>query len=311
MNPYSVNSPVLLILFNRPDTTQLVFDKIRLVKPSRLYLSADGPRPGNTKDAGLCEQARSVADQIDWPCKLFTLFSKENKGCKIAVSDAITWFFKYEEEGIILEDDCLPADSFFYYCDTMLERYRNDTRINIVSGTNLKPSGFSGKDSYHFSRFTAIWGWASWRRVWNKYDRYLTSYTEDDVQYYLKSVFNDNYLHEEWKTIFRELKQNKIDTWDFQLCFMNFFEGALSIVPSVNLISNIGFRADATHTPDAFNPHANMPTGEILSFNHPKFILADTEADHKILMQEFNLDHWWSKPKKILLNLKKSLSVNN
>lgn len=308
MNTYHVKSAVLLIIFNRPDTTFKVFNEIRKAKPSKLYISADGPRSNNHKDEILCAEAKSITELIDWECKIITNYNQVNKGCKIAVSDAISWFFSNEEQGIILEDDCLPAEGFFIFCDSMLELYRNDTRISLISGSNLNQSDISKSESYHFSRFTAIWGWASWRRVWNKYDRELSNYTEQDVKTFLGDLFNDRFLLDIWVKLFRDLKSNKIDTWDFQFGIMNFFEGTLSIVPNVNLISNIGFREDATHTPDSGNKHANLPTGELNQIYHPKFVLPDSRADHKFLLQEFKLDRWWSKPRKVLSELKNSFS---
>ena len=167
---YEVQSPVLLLIFNRPDTTFRVFQQIRKAKPGKLYIAADGPRNGNTTDAELCKNARSITGKIDWDCKLETLFNDDNKGCKIAVSTAINWFLDHEEEGIILEDDCLPSDSFFYFCDAMLERYRFDYRISTITGSNLQAGKKWGTACYYFSQFSNIWGWATWKRFWKNYD---------------------------------------------------------------------------------------------------------------------------------------------
>ena len=155
---------VLFIIFNRPETTQRVFDAIRLAKPTRLYIAADGPRENKTGEKELCEQARKIAQNVDWDCEVKTLFQKENLGCGKAVSHAISWFFENEDMGIILEDDCLPHQSFFKYCEELLEKYKNNDRIGIISGNNFQKKRKIGSFSYYFSDIVNIWGWATWAR---------------------------------------------------------------------------------------------------------------------------------------------------
>lgn len=295
MNNYAVQSPVLLLIFNRPDVTRRVFNAIREVCPATLYIAADGPRKQKEQDKKLCEEARSIAENVDWDCKLVTLFRDENMGCKMAVSSAITWFFEHEQEGIILEDDCLPAIDFFYFCDQMLDKYRFDTRIHNITGTNLQQGLIRGNASYYFSQYSNIWGWASWRRVWQKYDVDLSRYTSADVEVKLKTIFSDPFLAGDWLKLFNDLKAGKIDTWDYQLNFITFFENALCVTPNVNLISNIGFRPDATHTPDPNNHNANLPTHEIGALSHPTYFLPDEEADYFFLKKEFGLEQRWKR----------------
>jgi hypothetical protein len=294
---YKVQSPVLLLIFNRPDVTFRVFDQIKKAKPKKLYIAADGPRNGNIMDNELCKEARSVINKIDWECELKTHFRDDNKGCKIAVSSAISWFFDQEEEGIILEDDCLPANSFFYFCDAMLYKYRVDTRISTITGTNLQSGNKRGQASYYFSQFSNIWGWATWKRFWKNYDPFLAKYKEEDVITQLPKIFNDMFLREIWLEIFRKIKLNKIDTWDYQLQFLTFFENGLCVTPNVNLISNIGFREDATHTnnPQHHAHHANLPTAEITEILHPLFFLPEKDADYFFLKKEFYLEEKWRK----------------
>lgn len=298
MHHYTVQSPVLLLAFNRPDTAQRIFDAVKAVKPARLYIAADGPREGNEKDKALCEETRKIYDQVDWECTVHKLFREKNKGCKTAVGEAITWFFEHEEEGIILEDDCLPAEDFFYFCDQMLERYRYDTRIHNITGTNLQRGLKRGNASYYFSQYSNIWGWASWRRVWKKYDAELSRYDAAEVGVKLKEIFSDPFLAADWLYTFNELKAGKIDTWDYQLNFITFFENALCITPNVNLISNIGFRSDATHTPDPNHHNANLPTERIGTLTHPVYFLPDKEADHFFLNKEFGLEQRWKRHNK-------------
>lgn len=290
MTNYQTKSPVLFLIFNRPDTTLQVFNQIRLAKPKRLYIAADGARKNQLNDAVLCEKAREISTKIDWECDLKTLFRKENLGCKNAVSSAIDWFFEQEEEGIILEDDCLPSSSFFSFCDQMLERYRADSRIRHITGSNLQLGQAWGEASYYFSRITAVWGWASWRRVWKEYDKDLLQYNETEVQHQLNNIFSDTFLEYQWMKVFKALKANEINTWDYQLALINYFNNGLSVTPNVNLISNIGFRADATHTPDSGFVYSQLPLEEIGEMVHPQYYLPETEADNFIFNKEFRLD---------------------
>ncbi len=293
---YIVQSPVLLLGFNRPDMTLQVFNAIKLVKPKRLYFAVDGPRQHNETDVDLCGKVRAIAGLIDWECSLFTYFGERNKGCRIGVSSAIDWFFEKEEEGIILEDDCVPVSSFFYFCDRMLEHYRFDTRIHNITGTNLQLGKRWGNASYYFSEYSNIWGWASWRRVWQKYDVTLSKYTEAEAAAQLIKVFNDPFLVNDWMVIFNDLKAGKIDTWDYQFNFITYFENCLCVTPNVNLIKNIGFRADATHTDDPENHHANLPTEELADqIIHPHYFRPDREADYFFLKKEFGLDQRWKR----------------
>jgi hypothetical protein len=294
---YTVKAAVLLLIFNRPDTTLRVFDEIKKAKPGKLYISADGPRIGNLKDADLCKEARLVIEQVDWDCVILTSFKDENLGCKMSVSSAISWFFEDEEEGIILEDDCLPVNSFFYFCDAMLERYRHDNRVSTETGTNLQDCKKWGAASYYFSQFSNIWGWATWKRFWKNYDPSLKKYGEEEAAFQLRKIFTDRFLLEAWIKIFQDVKANKIDTWDFQLQFLTFFENGLCVTPNVNLVSNIGFRTDATHTnnPIEHAYHANLPTGNITEIVHPVFYLPEKEADYFFLKKEFYLEEKWRK----------------
>jgi hypothetical protein len=289
-NTYQTKSAVLFVIFNRPDTTQLVFDRIKAAKPKRLYVAADAPRPEVPQDELLCKQARAIADQIDWDCELKTFFQEKNVGCREGVSSAVTWFFEQEEEGIILEDDCLPANSFFRFCDTLLEKYRDDTRIRHITGCNLQRGKKWGASTYYFSNMTHVWGWASWRRAWKDYDKHLNKYSKTEVNKQLRNIFEDSMVAESWEHIFEEVKAGKINAWGYQLDFTNFFNNGLTIIPNENLISNIGFRADATHTLDIHSIYANIPVTEIGEITHPVFILPQKQADLFVLNHDFNIE---------------------
>jgi len=289
MHQYQVKSPVLFLIFNRPDVTAHIFNQIKKVKPSRLYIAADGPRPDRLNEAELCEQAKAVLT-IDWDCDVKTLYRTENLGCRMAVSSAVTWFFENEEEGIILEDDCLPAISFFSFCDQLLDIYRNDTRIRHIAGCNFQQSKQWGSGSYYFTNLTHVWGWASWRRVWQDYDVELRKYSNEEVQEQLGKIFTNSYIVESWTNIFKDMKAQKIDTWDYQLTLINFFNNALNIIPNVNLISNLGFGTAATHTSNAYDPKAKLALGEVDTIIHPKYFLPEKQADMFTLNADFNVD---------------------
>lgn len=282
---YQIKSPVLFTVFNRPDTTERVFERIRACKPPKLYIAADGPRSERAGEAALCEQTRNKIN-VDWDCEVFTLYRDENLGCKMAMSGAVKWFFQNEEEGIILEDDCLPDDGFFRFCDTLLEKYRHDTRVAHIAGTNLGMTKKYGNATYYFSRYTMIWGWASWRRVWENYDEnllLLDGFIEQDLFKYIykKKAITDHLI----KTL-NVVKSNAIVTWDFQYIFMNFWNNSLCIVPNQNLISNIGFDTRATHTFDTRSKFANLPIDPLGEITHPKYFVPIIDADYDSLSLE-------------------------
>jgi len=287
---YQTKSAVLFVIFNRPDTTLRVFEEIKAAQPKRLYIAADAPRANNTSDELLCCQARTILNSINWECEVKTFFRDENAGCKKAVSEAITWFFSNEEEGIVLEDDCLPANSFFKFCDTLLEKYRNDTRIRHITGCNLQQGAKWGNASYYFSNRTHVWGWASWRRAWTDYDVALQKYNDNEVSHLISNIYADPMVVESWTNIFKDVKANKINSWAYQLDFVNFFNNGLNIIPNENLISNIGFGQGATHTADNDNVYANIPLAEIDEITHPVIVLPEKEADLTIINRDFKID---------------------
>lgn len=310
MQNYHTQSPVLFIIFNRPEPASKVFEKIRDAQPPRLYVAADGPRSAKTGEAELCEETRAIINRVDWPCEVKTLFQPVNLGCRDAVSTAITWFFDNEEEGIILEDDCLPANSFFYFCDEMLTRYRDDERVRHIGGSNLQQGNKWGPATYYYSNMTHVWGWASWRRVWKDYDKTLSRYHEKEVKQKLVDIFNDEMVAADWTSIFTRVKNGEIDTWDYQLAFLNFFNNSLSVIPNQNLISNIGFGVNATHTHDGANENANIPLHELTGIVHPVYMVPQKQADFFTIDRDFHITRRrrrYNKPKRRFARWVKSL----
>lgn len=245
--PRDLHTPVLFLIFNRLDTTMLVFEEIKKAKPPRLYLAADGPRNDKKGEAEKVAHVRKyVMDNIDWKCEVKTLFRDNNLGCKYAVSGAIDWFFENEEMGIILEDDCLPSQSFFWFCEELLEKYKYNEQIGMITGTNyITNSNLQKIGTYFYSNHFTIWGWASWRRAWFNYDVEMKSYSTMSLnQLRYKCPTYLFYLH--FKRTFNLIKYKKMDTWDIQWVYHCFINSRLCITPTKNLISNIG--VDGTHT---------------------------------------------------------------
>lgn len=240
-------TPVLLLIFNRPDVTQQVFDQIRLIQPTQLYVAADGPRPGNEKDIYDCAKTREIINQIDWDCELKTLFRKENLGCGYAVSSAISWFFEHVEAGIIFEDDCYPDLSFFQFCAELLIKYQNDPNIFVISGTNLQSGKKYGKESYYFSNYPITWGWASWRRAW-KYFIHDINISAEEIDSTLYPIFQNPKEREFWTKRIQSVEKEKRNIWDYQWFYAIWKNKGMGITPEVNLIVNIGFRNNASHT---------------------------------------------------------------
>ena len=270
---YNNNTAILFLVFNRPDNTARVFNAIREAQPARLYVAADGAR--NEAEKAVCNEVRAII-KIDWDCELTTLYREHNLGCKLAVSSAITWFFEKEEMGIILEDDCLPSRSFFSFCSEMLERYKDDERIMHINGSNFQ-DGVRGSSSYYFSRMVCVWGWAGFRRVWEKYDLEMKTYPEFKRLNKIDKLPSYSKFKDYWIRSLDWTYEGKINTWDYQYGYLIFSVGGLTIVPNVNLISNIGVGADSTHTDT--HPFANWPAFELNTLIHPRSIKANTAAD--------------------------------
>lgn len=241
--------PVALFIFNRPDSALKVFNQIRRIKPSHLMVISDGPRISKPEEIELCKQSKQIIDLIDWPCKIETNFSHINLGCKKRLSTGLDWVFSQVEAAIILEDDCLPDLTFFNFCEDLLLEYWNDPSVGIISGTNLAGKNQELTDSYYFSSYPRIWGWATWRRAWKYYDVEMRSWPEfrnnKGVEKKLKSSREEILF---WKNVMNKTFSNKIDTWDFQWTFACWQNDMKTIIPNVNLISNIGFDSRATHT---------------------------------------------------------------
>jgi len=241
-----LKTPVAFLVFNRPDTTQQVFTAIRQARPETLLVVADGPRPDRYGEADLCAATRAIIDQVDWPCDVLTNYADSNMGCKQRISSGLDWVFGQVEEAIVLEDDCLPHPSFFPFCEQLLERYRDDERVMMIGGTNYLLDRLVVPESYFFSRYFAIWGWASWRRAWGKYDIAMKEWERFRSENQVKSFFSQKFMQRYVTDMFDAAYQNRINTWDIQWFYSGLFNNGMSAVSKVNLISNIGICG--THT---------------------------------------------------------------
>ena len=274
---FHLTTPVAFFIFNRPNSTLKVFEIIRDAKPQKLFVVADGARFSGEESK--CKEARSIIEKIDWDCEVLTNFSDVNLGCKLRVSSGLDWVFDHVESAIILEDDCLPEPSFFEFCSELLTRYVNDQRVMMISGNNFQSGKKRTNDSYYFSMFTHCWGWATWRRAWHYYDIDMKLWLTVRDNNWLMDILNSKLAMTYWENIFQDIFDNLIDTWDYQWLFTCWMQNGLTILPNVNLISNIGFNTEATHT-KSVDRLANMPT-ETITFPllHPQFVIRDTQSD--------------------------------
>jgi hypothetical protein len=275
-----LHTPVLFITFNRPDFTQKVFNEIRKAQPTQLFIAVDGPREDRPDDIERCRKVLEITRKVDWDCKVSTLVQEKNLGCKIGESTAIDWFFSQVEEGIILEDDTVPDQSFFLFCQELLEKYRHDQRIMMISGDNFQFGRRRTEDSYYFSKYFITWGWASWRRAWNCYDITMEKWPLVRDGHWLNDILNDFFAVKYWERIFEDTYNGTIDTWDYQWILSCWIHGGLSITPNTNLISNIGYNKFATHTTNKNDPRSDLPVYQMMfPLKHPGFIIHDELSD--------------------------------
>ena len=271
-----MTTPVLLLIHRRPAPTEQVFDAIRKARPPALLVAADGP-----SDDPQCQETRNlVLLHVDWPCAVETRLLKENEGCKRAVAGALDWAFSRHQHLIVIEDDCLPSASFFPFCEELLERYKDAPEVMQICGANLSDRAAEGGSDYYASRFATIWGWASWRRAWRHYDVAMRSWPEMRASPGWRKSCRFKGEARWRRRLYDEAHDGSVDTWDSAWMFALQMQGGLSLIPSRNLVSNLGWGRDATHTHNVKDPRAAMPA-ESLHFplRHPGSLLADDLAD--------------------------------
>lgn len=281
MEIFCLKTPVVLLIFNRPDLTKQVFDQIAKVKPNKLFIISDGPRNNIKGEIERVNAARSITQLVDWTCEIKTNYSNSNLGCKNRISSGIDWVFQHVEEAIFLEDDCLPSQSFFLFCDEMIKKYRKEKKISMISGINFQKGYKRGDADYYFSKYAHIWGWATWKDRWiNGYDVDIKKWPEFKVSKEFHEITGSLSVEKYWDNLFERVHRGEINTWDYQWLHENWRLNRISIIPNKNLISNIGFRSDATHT-KIESELANLKRYEIeFPIIHPNIIERDYFADN-------------------------------
>lgn len=282
MEEHALDVPVLIIVYKRLDTTLKVLECIRKARPKHLYVSSNAPNPNLTDDPKKVEAVRKAFDtQIDWPCEVHKLYRTEHLSAKHSISGGISWFFSHVKEGIILEDDCEVSPSFFPFCAEMLNRYRHNEKVFHISASNFQMGqNRAGEQSYFFSRYNHIWGWAGWRRSWEKFDITMKNLDLDSHRKALEKLFDRPQDRAYWEHLFRYVASGNLDTWDYQYMFTMWKHGGLGVIPKVNMVSNLGFGADATNSVDPNFALAGL-AAEDLTFPlvHPKDVLVSEAAD--------------------------------
>jgi hypothetical protein len=302
----ALQTPVLLLAFSRPDTTRRVLERIRDAAPVRFYVACDAARNGRPAEAEKVEAVRAlITELVDWPCEVRTLYRDQNLGCKLAVSGALDWFFAHEEMGIILEDDCLPDPSFFGYCESLLHRFKDDERIFMISGNNFQRGEKVTEYSYYYSWLTHIWGWASWRRSWQKVDLEMKNWPAFLAAGGVKQIYPKLRYARRWEKTFERYLQGRYNTWDYPLLFASWWHRQLTVLPEVNLVSNIGFGGEGTHMAAGDNNHlGNLSSAPIGELQHNTVKQANILADYR------SMDFIYPRPIQVVLRKLKAFFGN-
>ncbi len=275
-----ITTPIAFFIFNRPDKTKKVFEEIRKVKPSELFIIADGPRKNNDEDNHLCLETRDIVEKIDWDCKVQKDYSNNNIGLRKRVSTGLNWVFENTEEAIILEDDCVPHPTFFRFCEELLDYYRNEDKIMVISGTYPLLLQTPENNSYFFSAFNRCIGWATWRRAWINYDDKINNWPNLSKSDFLLKILGDEKSVKYWNIILQEVYEEKINSWGYRFQFSCWQNDGLVIIPTVNSVTNIGFGKDATNTKGPGKRNIVYPSDEIIfPLKHPKIIERDEQLD--------------------------------
>lgn len=290
MPQHSTSVPVVLIVFNRPSSTKELLSVVTRIQPSRVFVIADGPRLNHPTDKENCEATRDLIDKARWEGEVLTNYADVNLGCRGRISTGLDWVFEHVDRAIILEDDCLPHPSFFRFCDELLDCYQEDERVMAISGNNFQFGRRRTQSSYYFSRYPHCWGWATWKRAWQHYDVDMTLWPQAKRNRWLDGILHDAAAVRYWHHKFEQTYAKKIDTWDYAWTLTCWLQSGLCILPSTNLVSNIGFEAGGTHHTHDRSPFSNMPTVEMpFPLSHPSTVLRNAQADRFTQAHQFGL----------------------
>lgn len=279
MTDWHLKTPVALLIFKRPSTTEKVFEAIRQAKPPKLLVVANSARADQPGEAEKCAAARAIIERVDWDCEVLTNYADTFLSCRQRIYTGLDWVFKTVERAIIFEDDCVPQPTFFRFCEELLDYYQDDPRVTTITGDNFQKSQRT-EDSYYFSRYTHFWGWATWRRAWQYYDVEMKLWPTIRDSGWLSDLLKDSATVQYWQKVFQDTYDNRLDTWDYQWLFASWLQRGLTVVPNVNLVSNIGFGLDSTHTRDSYDWRADLAaTATQFPLLHPEFMIRDAKAD--------------------------------
>ena len=297
--------PILITAWRRVEKLENLLHAIKENKPKKIYFSCDGPRKNNLNDEKLIKNVKESFNKlINWDCEIHKKYNKENLGCRVAMITAINWFFENESEGIILEDDCIPRKEFFPYCAELLQKYRNNHKVWTISGSNFQRGIKRGDGSYYLSKYFHCWGWATWRDRWSKIDSFMSTWPKAKETNSIKSIFPDPLEFKYWNKIFDKFFVRKIpDTWDIEWTYTCFINQGYTIIPNYNLVKNIGFDQEATHTKYSIQNLPGIDKELILPINHPNFLIQDVLADRFTFYNFYRMNF----KKRIKFILKKAL----
>ena len=274
--------PVVLLVYNRPQFTASALAPLRSIRPRRLLIVADGPKSNRADDERRCREVAEILDTIDWPCQIDVNRAAANLGCRKRVQTGLDWVFETVDRAIIVEDDCVLDPSFFPFSRELLDRYEGNERVHVIGASNGQLGFKTGPDSYYFTRYPMIWGWATWRRTWKIYDRDIDAWPGLKAESWLNSFFDDPLAAEYWAHNFDRIRQG-FDTWDYSLIFSSWKANGVSICPRTNLVTNIGWGPDSTHTNDPQSVYANMPLEPLtFSLKHPADIAVRRDLDARV-----------------------------
>jgi hypothetical protein len=297
-----IQTPVALLVFNRPDCTAEMFASVRAQRPPRLLIIADGPRPTHPSDVERCAEVRAIVEQVDWPCEVSRNYAESNLGLKRRVGSGLDWVFGQVERAIVLEDDCVAHPDFFMFCDELLERYADDDRVWVVTGNNFQGGRRRGHAAYYFSKYNHCWGWATWRRAWTHYQSDIPFWKEWRTSRLWRNAAGSRVEREFWDEIFDKVERNEIDSWAYPWTACVWYHGGLTATPNVNLVTNIGFGSDATHTAGGGNRFqvAAQPLGPL---RHPGRVAQNRRAD------QFVFEHNFGEPRRTLYRRGRAFSL--
>lgn len=289
LNGFQLTTPVVFIIFNRFKEAEKVFEQIAIAKPQKLFVISDGPRSSKPGELDQVNKVRALIDRIDWPCEIYKNFADQNLGCRDRIATGLDWVFDQVESAIILEDDCLPDQTFFRFCQEMLEKYKGAFGVSHITGSNIIGKK-SNSESYLFSNYTQIWGWATWSRVWSKYDVGVKFWPSFKKTHQFSRLAGSGNAKRYWIHSVNEVYKGKIDTWDFQFSMLNWINNQVTVVPNKNLISNIGFGINATHTQIENHDLSKLETTQmIFPLTHPSTMSVDNDYDYELSHKFFNM----------------------